>query len=91
MKIQMEVRQYHHLGYVSVGTNLLIGTGLEDHIQTYWSAAGQLLQLDIVMFSSFYFCYLCYLCEIHVIVVIILFLLSTTDNHYAWFHLRIKG
>ena len=53
MKIQMEVRQYHHLGYVSVGTNLLIGTGLEDHIQTYWSAASQLLQLDIVMFSLF--------------------------------------
>ena len=47
MKIQMEVHQCHHLGYVSAGTNLLIGTGLEGRIQTYQSAVSQLLQLDM--------------------------------------------
>ena len=47
MKIQMKVHQCHHLWYVSARTNLRIGTGLEDRIQTYWSAAGQLLQMDM--------------------------------------------
>ena len=47
MKIQMEVHHCRHLGYVSAGTNLLIGTGLEGRIQTYQSAVSQLLQLDM--------------------------------------------
>jgi hypothetical protein len=47
MKIQMKVRQCRHLGYVSARTNLHIGTGLEGRIQTYQSAAGQLLQMDM--------------------------------------------
>ena len=51
MNIQMEVHQCCHLGFVSAGTNLLIGTGLEGCIQTYWNAAGQLLQLDVTMAS----------------------------------------
>ena len=47
MKVQMNVRQCRHLGYVSARTNLRIGTGLEGHIPTYQSAAGQLLQIDM--------------------------------------------
>ena len=47
MKIQMKVRKCHHLGYVSARTSLRIGTGLEGRIQTYRSAAGQLLQMDM--------------------------------------------
>ena len=49
MKIQMKVRQCHHLGlgYVNARTNLRIGTGLEGRIQTYRSAASQLLQIDM--------------------------------------------
>ena len=47
MKIQMKVHQCNHLWYVSARTNLRIGTGLEGRIQTYRSAAGQLLQMDM--------------------------------------------
>ena len=47
MKVQMNVHQCHHLGYVSVRTNLRIGTGPEGRILTYQSAAGQLLQIDM--------------------------------------------
>jgi hypothetical protein len=51
MKIQMKVRQCHHLyhlWYVSARTNLRIGTGLEGRVQTYRSGAGQLVQLDML-------------------------------------------
>jgi hypothetical protein len=47
MKVQIKVRQCHHLVYVSAEINLRIGIGLEGRIQTYRSAAGQLLQLDM--------------------------------------------
>ena len=47
MKIQMKICWCRQLGYVSARTNLRIGTGLEGHIQTYRSAAGQLLQIDM--------------------------------------------
>lgn len=48
MKIQMKVHQCPHLGYASARISLRIGTGLEGRIQTYQSAAGQLL--DILIF-----------------------------------------
>jgi hypothetical protein len=52
MEIQIQIRQYYHLWYVSARINLRIGIGLEGGIQTYRSAAGQLVQWICLIFPE---------------------------------------